>query len=111
MVNWGWQFTRKDGTSCDAKVILLTATPYNKTKADLFSQLRLFIDEKANIGIRPEHYMRKLGISEAEFERKHQCKVNSILAIEKSDAFDDWRELIRLYMVRPLPLALRRRLL
>ena len=86
--------------SCDAKVILLTATPYNKSKADLSSQLRLFIDEKANIGIRPEHHMRKLGISEAEFERKHQCRVNSILAIEKSDEFDDWRELIRLYMVR-----------
>ncbi len=86
--------------SCDAKVILLTATPYNKTKADLSSQLRLFIDEKANIGIRPERFMRKAGISEAEFERKHQCRVNSILAIEKSDEFDDWRELIRLYMVR-----------
>jgi Helicase conserved C-terminal domain/PLD-like domain len=86
--------------NCDAKVILLTATPYNKTKADLSSQLRLFIDEKANIGIRPEHFMRKLGMSEAEFERKHQCKANSILAIEKSDEFDDWRELIRLYMVR-----------
>ncbi len=86
--------------NCDAKVILLTATPYNKTKADLSSQLRLFIDEKANIGIRPEHFMRKFSVSEAEFERKHQCKVNSILAIEKSDEFDDWRELIRLYMVR-----------
>ncbi|MEI8323927.1 MAG: helicase-related protein [Betaproteobacteria bacterium] len=86
--------------SCDAKVILLTATPYNKTKTDLSSQLRLFIDEKANIGIRPERFMRKTGISEAEFERKHQCRVNSILAIEKSDEFDDWRELIRLYMVR-----------
>lgn len=86
--------------SCDAKVILLTATPYNKTKTDLSSQLRLFIDEKANIGIRPERYMRKLAITEAEFERKNQCKVNSILAIEKSDEFDDWRELIRLYMVR-----------
>jgi superfamily II DNA or RNA helicase len=86
--------------SCDAKVILLTATPYNKSKADLSAQLRLFIDEKANIGIRPEHHMRKFQISEAEFERKHQCRVNSILAIEKSDEFDDWRELIRLYMVR-----------
>lgn len=86
--------------SCDAKVILLTATPYNKTKADLSSQLRLFIDEKANIGIRPEHHMRKTGMGEAEFERKHQCRVNSILAIEKSQEFDDWRELIRLYMVR-----------
>ena len=86
--------------SCDAKVILLTATPYNKTKTDLSSQLRLFIDEKANIGIRPERFMRKTDMSEAEFERKYQCKVNSILAIEKSDEFDDWRELIRLYMVR-----------
>jgi superfamily II DNA or RNA helicase len=86
--------------SCDAKVILLTATPYNKSKADLSAQLRLFIDEKANIGIRPEHHMRKFQISEAEFERKNQCRVNSILAIEKSEEFDDWRELIRLYMVR-----------
>ena len=86
--------------SCEARVILLTATPYNKTKADLSSQLRLFIDEKANIGIRPEHHMRLHGVSEAEFERRHQCKVNSILAIEKSNEFDDWRELIRLYMVR-----------
>lgn len=86
--------------SCDARVILLTATPYNKTKTDLSSQLRLFIDEKADIGIRPEHHMRAHGQSEAEFERRHQCKVDSILAIEKSDEFDDWRELIRLYMVR-----------
>jgi len=86
--------------SCDSKVILLTATPYNKTKTDLSSQLRLFIDEKANIGIRPERFMRKTGMTEAEFERKHQCRANSILAVEKSDEFDDWRELIRLYMVR-----------
>ncbi|AVO41178.1 helicase-related protein [Simplicispira suum] len=86
--------------SCDAKVILLTATPYNKTKHDLSAQLRLFIDERANIGIRPERHMRKHGISEADFERRHQCRVHSILAIEKSDEFDDWRELIRLYMVR-----------
>ncbi|WP_287665050.1 hypothetical protein [Accumulibacter sp.] len=56
--------------------------------------------EKANIGIRPERHMRKHGISEPEFERRHQCKANSILAIEKSEEFDDWRELIRLYMVR-----------
>jgi SNF2 family DNA or RNA helicase len=84
----------------DAKVILLTATPYNKTKADLSSQLRLFIDEKANIGIRPEHFLRANQMTEGDFERKYQCRINSILAIEKSDVFDDWRELIRLYMVR-----------
>ena len=86
--------------SCDARVILLSATPYNKHKTDLSAQLRLFIDEKANIGIRPERMLRATGMSDAEFERKFQCRVNSILAIEKSDEFDDWRELIRLYMVR-----------
>jgi hypothetical protein len=84
----------------DARTILLTATPYNKTKTDLSSQLRLFIDEKTNIGIRPEHYMRRNALSDAEFERRWQCKPNTIVAIEKSDEFDDWRELIRLYMVR-----------
>jgi superfamily II DNA or RNA helicase len=86
--------------SADARVILLTATPYNKNKTDLSAQLRLFIDEQSNIGIRPEHHLRKLGLSDAAFERKHQCGVNTIAAMEKSDEFDDWRELIRLYMVR-----------
>jgi len=38
--------------SCDAKVILFTATPYNKTKADLSSQLRLFIDARPRLTCR-----------------------------------------------------------
>lgn len=85
---------------CDSRVILLTATPYNKSLTDLSSQLRLFIDERANLGIRPEHFMRKKGMSEAQFERQYQCPTHSIQALEKSDELDDWRELIRLYMVR-----------
>lgn len=85
---------------CDSKVILLTATPYNKNKTDLSAQLRLFIEDRANIGIRPEHHMRKRGMTDQQFERVHQCPPHSILAMEKSDEFDDWRELIRLYMVR-----------
>jgi superfamily II DNA or RNA helicase len=85
---------------CNSRVILLTATPYNKTLTDLSSQLRLFIDERANLGIRPEHFMRKKGMSEAQFERQYQCPTHSIQAMEKSDELDDWRELIRLYMVR-----------
>jgi superfamily II DNA or RNA helicase len=85
---------------CDSRVILLTATPYNKTLTDLSSQLRLFIDERANLGIRPEHFMRKKGMSDAQFERQYQCPTHSIQALEKSDELDDWRELMRLYMVR-----------
>lgn len=85
---------------CDSRVILLTATPYNKTLTDLSSQLRLFIDERANLGIRPEQFMRKKGLTDAQFERQYQCPTHSIQAMEKSDELDDWRELIRLYMVR-----------
>lgn len=84
----------------ESRVILLTATPYNKSLTDLSGQLRLFIEEKANLGIRPEHFMRKKGISDAQFERQYQCPTHSIQAMEKSDELDDWRELIRLYMVR-----------
>ncbi|MDN5836546.1 MAG: hypothetical protein L0H12_04250, partial [Nitrosospira sp.] len=85
---------------CDARVILLTATPYNKTLTDLSAQLRLFVEERTNIGVRPEHFMRKKDMTVAQFERQYQCPAHSILAMEKSDVLDDWRELIRLYMVR-----------
>lgn len=85
---------------CDSRVILLTATPYNKTLTDLSAQLRLFVDERANIGVRPEHFMRAKGMTDAQFEREYHCPPHSISAMEKSDVLDDWRELIRLYMVR-----------
>ena len=37
----------------DSKVILLSATPYNKTYVDLSNQLRLFVEEDRDLGIRP----------------------------------------------------------
>src|SRR5208337_2445703 len=43
----------------ESKVILLSATPYNKSYLDLANQLRLFIDEEANLGIRPEQFIRE----------------------------------------------------
>lgn len=82
----------------DSRVILLSATPYNKTYLDLSNQLRLFIDEQKDIGIRPEKLLRELG--ETEFIRRHQCPVRSLAAFEKSEYADDWRDLMRLYLVR-----------
>jgi superfamily II DNA or RNA helicase len=82
----------------DSRVILLSATPYNKTYLDLSNQLRLFIDEKKDIGIRPERLIRELG--ETEFIRRHQCPVRSLAAFEKTEYADDWRDLMRLYLVR-----------
>ena len=83
----------------DSKVILLSATPYNKTFLDLSNQLRLFVDETEDIGIRPEQYIRELG-GETEFIRQHQSGVRTLAAFEHSEEIDDWRELMRRYLVR-----------
>lgn len=83
----------------ECKCILLSATPYNKSFVDLSSQLRLFVDEAQDIGVRPENMIRAIG-GETEFVRRHQCSVRSLAAFEKSDQTDDWRELMRLYMIR-----------
>jgi superfamily II DNA or RNA helicase len=82
----------------ESRCILLSATPYNKTYLDLSSQLRLFVPEDKDLGIRPERLLRELG--ETEFIRRHQASVRSLAAFEKSGYADDWRELMRLYMVR-----------
>ena len=82
----------------DSKCILLSATPYNKTYLDLSSQLRLFVPEDEDLGIRPECLLRDIG--ETEFIRRHQAPVRSLAAFERSDHADDWRELMRLYLVR-----------
>lgn len=82
----------------DCKCILLSATPYNKSFGDLANQLRLFIKDDTSLGIRPEQLLREIG--ETEFIRRHQCSVRTLAAFEKSEHPDDWRELMRLYMVR-----------
>jgi superfamily II DNA or RNA helicase len=82
----------------ESRVILLSATPYNKTYIDLSNQLRLFIPEDLDVGLRPELLIRDIG--ETEFIRRHQCPVRSLAAFEKSAYADDWRELMRLYLVR-----------
>lgn len=84
--------------SNDSRVILLSATPYNKTFLDLSNQLRLFVDEQRDIGVRPEKLIRELG--EDEFSNRHQCSARSLAAFEKSHHPDDWRDLMRLYLVR-----------
>lgn len=83
----------------DSKVILLSATPYNKTYLDLSSQLRLFLPDDIDLGISPENYIESLG-GRTEFSAKYQYSPNTLQAFEKSDDPDDWRELMRLYLVR-----------
>ncbi len=84
----------------ESKVILLSATPYNKTYLDLSSQLRLFIAENLQLGIRPEALLREYPGGVNAFPSRYQCSPHSLAAFEKSEHADDWRELMRWYMVR-----------
>ncbi|MGK7931140.1 MAG: DEAD/DEAH box helicase family protein, partial [Microcystaceae cyanobacterium] len=84
----------------DSKCILLTATPYNKTYLDLSAQLRLFVPEDRDIGIKPEALIRELG-GEMEFNRNYsQTPVRTLAAFEKSEYSEDWQQLMSRYMVR-----------
>lgn len=90
-------------TANESRCILLSATPYNKTYDDLSAQLRLFVVEDQDLGFRPEQLLNQLGAGtagELEFIRRHQCSVRSLAAFEKSEYPDDWRELMKRYMVR-----------
>jgi superfamily II DNA or RNA helicase len=81
----------------DSRCILLSATPYNKSYLDLSAQLRFFVPEDKDLGIRPEHLLREIG--DAEFSR-YQVPPKTLAAFEKSTFADDWREMMRLYLVR-----------
>lgn len=84
----------------DSNVLLLTATPYNKHYSDLANQLKLFISDDQDLGIRPENYIRRLG-GERKFVQQHSDTfIRSISAFDKSDCLEDWNELMKLFLVR-----------
>ena len=83
----------------DSRVILLTATPYNKTFTDIANQLRLFVEADSDLGIRPDEHIRMEGAD--KFKRDHpNTLITSLAAFEHSENMDDWRELMRMFMVR-----------
>ena len=84
----------------DSKVILLTATPYNKTYIDLANQLRLFLDEDELLTVYPEQYVRSKGGLD-QFNQKHPTThYRSLKAFELSDDPGDWQKLMQHYLVR-----------
>ena len=86
-------------TKNESRVILLTATPYNKTYFDISNQLRLFINDDQDIGIIPEHFIAEKGGVDS-FIATYQYSPSTILAFEKSNYSEDWQELLKMYMVR-----------
>ena len=84
----------------NSNVLLLTATPYNMNFTDLSAQLKLFIDEEEDIGIRPEKYIADLGGERAFLQKHNEIFIRSIAAFEKSPFVEDWNELMKLFLVR-----------
>lgn len=83
-----------------SKVLLLTATPYNKDFNDIANQLKLFISEDQDLGIRPEEHIQSLG-GEMEFQLEYgDVSPRTIKAFEKSTSVGDWNELMKLFLVR-----------
>jgi len=85
-------YIEQSGSRC----ILLTATPYNKSYLDLSAQLRLFVGEDEDLGIRPEELLRN-----TNFAIQHpDISPRTLKAFENSEYSDDWQQLMSKYMVR-----------
>jgi len=89
------EYIRRNESRC----ILLSATPYNKSFSDLAAQLGLFLDDQADLGVRPERYIQSVG-GERRFQSLHQVPPATLAAFRASHFAEDWRELMRLYLVR-----------
>lgn len=87
----------------EPRVILISATPYNKHYTDLSNQLRLFVDEDRDLHVRPERFFQQWaanGKTETDFLAQYQFSPRSLRAFELSPFPEDWRDLMRLFLVR-----------
>lgn len=81
-------------------VLLLTATPYNKDYSDIAAQLRLFLNPDVDLGVRPERAIAAYGGEQGFVQAFPDMPISSIRAFEKSESSDDWRDLLKLFLVR-----------
>lgn len=93
-----WRALRDYISDNDSKVVLLSATPYNKDVSDIDAQMSLFLDDAVDLGVRPERAIAAAG--EADFSLKCDGRTSSIAAFRLSGHHDDWQELLSQFMVR-----------
>jgi DNA replication protein DnaC len=80
----------------DARVLLLTATPYNKRYLDVANQLALYVDDDDDLGLSPAAAL-------AKNDRIYDLvdgKVTSLAAFRRSEEPEDWRRLMSEHLVR-----------
>ncbi len=85
-------------TANDSKVLLLTATPYNKEFADVAAQIALFTRPDTDLGIRPTQAIAEH--TEAEFAALCEGQTSTLAAFQKSDHLGDWQALMSQFLVR-----------
>ncbi|MXW41686.1 MAG: NgoFVII family restriction endonuclease [Acidimicrobiia bacterium] len=85
-------------TENDSKVLLLTATPYNKGFADIAAQIALFVRPDDDLGIRPTRAIEEHG--EAEFAAMCEGQTSTLGAFKASEHLGDWQDLMSQFLVR-----------
>ena len=80
----------------DAKVLLLTATPYNLDFTDVASQIGLYLSDDEDLGIVPTAALA----ADPTLEYKVDGKINTLAAFRRSTDASDWRRLMNEHLVR-----------
>ena len=87
-----------------SKVMLLTATPYNREFSDVANQLALFVEETAPLGIRPALLIENVGTEELtkrlQRRKLFDCSHDTLAAFRLSEHPSDWRRLMDRYLIR-----------
>ncbi|MCY3563397.1 MAG: helicase-related protein [bacterium] len=92
------QALRKYISDNDSKVVLLSATPYNKSVEDLDGQLSLFLDSIRDLPVRPERAIAEQG--EDLFAIQCEGRASTLTAFRNSQHTEDWQTLMSQFMVR-----------
>lgn len=80
----------------DAKVLLLTATPYNINYSDVANQLALYLDEDTDLGVAPVNALA----GDPRLIDKVDQRITTLQAFRHSEDADDWRRLMSEHLVR-----------
>jgi superfamily II DNA or RNA helicase len=93
-----WRAVRGYIERNDPRVVLLTATPYNKAFTDAAGQLRLWLADDADLGVRPEQMIADVG--ELAVAQRADGRLTTLQAFEASTHPEDWQRLMSLFLVR-----------
>ncbi|MFE9453273.1 helicase-related protein [Streptomyces sp. NPDC006739] len=79
-----------------AKVLLLTATPFNLAFEDVANQIGLYLDDDDDLGIEPTVALSK----DPSLRFKVDGKTNTLTAFRRSTEAEDWKRLMSDHLVR-----------